>query len=86
MLLSFLVKISIFSSSLPDALIFLSLVGYVVLEQLRLKDKKLAEYDAIVKELKDKQFEFDQTLKNTQASVNSVKLGIGVKSMNMQKV
>lgn len=85
MLLSFLIKIMILTPTISEALVFFSLVAYVVLEQIRLKDKQLAKYDQLVKEMGDKLQHFEQELKNNQASINSVKLGIGVRSVNGQK-
>ena len=49
-LIALFTKIMIIPASIPDAFIFLCTVCYVVLEQLRLKDHKIASYDAVIKE------------------------------------
>ena len=80
--LAFLVKTMVIPASFPDALIILGLVGYVVLDQLRLKDQKIASYDQMIKELQQTQQKQEIDLKNLQANINGVKLGVGMKTLS----
>lgn len=79
--LAFLIKTMIIPASFPDALIISALVCYVILDQLRLKDKKLANYDAVIKEIKQNQEKIDLDVKNVQNNVNSIKLGAGIRTL-----
>lgn len=79
--LSFLVKTMVIPASFPDALIISSLVCYVVLDQLRLKDAKLMSYDKTLAELKSIQEKQEIDLKNLQANINGVKLGVGMRTL-----
>lgn len=79
--LAFLVKTMAIPASFPDALIISALVCYVILDQLRLKDVKLATYDATIKELKQTQEKYEVDIKNLQANLNGVKLGVGMRTL-----
>jgi hypothetical protein len=83
--LAFLVKIMIIPVSFPDAIVLSALVAYVILDQLRLKDKKIASYDQIIKELKETQAKQEIDLKNLQANINGVKLGVGMRQLQGNK-
>lgn len=80
--LAFLVKTVVIPASFPDALIISALVCYVILDQLRLKDQKIASYDKTIKELQDLQQKQEVDLKNLQANINGVKLGVGMKTLS----
>ncbi len=79
--LAFLVKTMIIAASFPDALIIAALVCYVILDQLRLKDTKLATYDATIKELKQNHEKYELEIKNLQANLNGVKMGVGMRTL-----
>jgi len=79
LLLGYLVKTIIIPATLPDSFIVASLVSYIVLEQLRLKDKKLAEYDKKIETLSQRFEKFDVDLKIVQGSNNSVKAALAMK-------
>lgn len=84
--LSFLTKITIYSPSIADALILGSLVAYIILDQLRLKDKKLMEYDGKIADLLAVQAQQAADLKTLTSALNSVKLSNGLRSVNHGKV
>lgn len=85
-LLAFLSKTMLIPASIADALIISALVLFIIADQYRLKDKKLAKYDEIIAKLQENQQKTEIDLKNTQASINSVKLGFGVRTVNGQKL
>lgn len=85
LLLLSLIKTIILPPSFPDALIISALVAYVILDQVRLTNTKIASYDQIIKELKETQAKQEIDLKNLQANINGVKLGVGMRQLSGNK-
>lgn len=83
---AFLVKTMMLPPTFPDALILASLVGYVILNQLRLKDKTLAKYDEQLRLLEEKTEKNINDIKLNQTSISSMKLSSGLKSVGLGKV
>ncbi len=78
---AFLIKTMIIPASFPDALIISALVSYIILDQLRLKDTKLATYDKTIQEMKQNQEKYEVDIKNLQANLNGVKMGVGMRTL-----
>jgi peptidoglycan hydrolase CwlO-like protein len=83
--LAFLVKIMIIPASYPDAIVLSALVAYVIFDQVRLTNTKIASYDQTIKELHQTQAKQEVDLKNLQANINGVKLGVGMRQLQGNK-
>lgn len=78
---AYLIKTILYSPTIPDAIIIFALVSYIVFEQMRLKDKQIREYDEKLAAFVKKHDEQTQEIKNVHAGLNSVKLGINMRSV-----
>lgn len=84
-LLAVLVKIIIIPPTIPDAIIFGFAVVFMALDQLRLKDTKLKEYDDIIFEVKDQYHRQQALLEQLQGSTNSVKVAMAMRPAQGKK-
>lgn len=80
-LLAFLIKTILVPASIADALILFSLVGYVSVDQFRLRDKRLADLEAKLKQFQETQTHFQIEIDKAKSSVNSMKVGMGVRGI-----
>lgn len=81
-LLVFLGKTIMIPASIPDALILFSLVAFVAIDSFRLKDKKIEEFNKKLAEFEETQAQFRQKVEKAENSVNSIRVGMGVRSAN----
>ena len=83
---AYLVKTLIIPATLADSVVICSLISYIILSQLSLKDKTLQKYDALLKDLKDKQELQDQLIKTVQGSNNAVKAAMAMRPVMGNKL
>lgn len=76
----------IFSATFADSIIICSLISYVILNQLSLKDVTLQKYDTLLRELKEKQEKQDELIKIVQSSNNAVKASMAMRNVMGGKI
>lgn len=79
--LAFLIKTILFSASFPESIILLGLISYVLIDEMKLTAKKLAEYDEKLKELKEIQEKMAIEFKIVQSSANAAKMVQGMRPL-----
>jgi hypothetical protein len=84
--IAYLTKTVVIPATLPDSIVICSLISYIILSQLSLKDKTLEKYDAQLKELKDKLEMQDHLIKTVQGSNNAVKAAMAMRPVMGTKI
>lgn len=84
--LAYLTKTIVIPASLADSVIICSLISYIILSQLSLKDKTLEKYDSQLKEIKDQLTAHDHLIKTVQGSNNAVKAAMAMRPITGSKI
>lgn len=79
---AFLVKCLIMAPTVADSVIFCALVAYIILDSLRLTDKRNEEMQKKLTTYEQQLIEMKNDIRNVQNNVNGVKLGMGIRQMS----
>jgi hypothetical protein len=78
----FLGKILIFSANIAECVVILGLIAYVILNELRIKDKKLAIYDSQITKLQEANQKLEADVQTCRSAISSIKLSAGLRNIN----